>query len=117
MGTGDAGSGGNAGSAGSRAVCAMVKEEYAAELAKQLGCRPNAASQCADRVAAAPGCECLVFIEPTDPFAIEHLKNLEDGWFSDDCRTPSCPATCSTASVGACQADSNFPLGGRCVTP
>ncbi|MDF3071310.1 MAG: hypothetical protein K0R38_6911 [Polyangiaceae bacterium] len=98
-------------------ACPTVKADYAGELDKQLLCNPNGSSQCTDRVAAAAGCQCLVFIEPADPFAIEHLLNLENAWFEADCSMPACPAKCSTASAGNCQADSNSPLGGRCVSP
>jgi len=117
--SGDGGSAGSSGGGGasSNAVCQMVKSEYAAELEKQLGCKPNTASQCTNKVAAAPGCECRVFMQPTDPFAIEHLSNLGNGWFEADCSMPSCPAKCSTAAAGTCQADAKSPLGGRCVTP
>jgi hypothetical protein len=113
------GSAGNGGSGGvdTNAVCQMVKSEYAAELDKQLGCNPNAGSQCTNKVAAAPGCECRVFMQPTDPFAIEHLSNVGNGWFEADCSMPSCPAKCTTAAAGTCQADAKSPLGGRCVTP
>jgi hypothetical protein len=95
----------------------MIRSEYLAELDKQLACTPNAASQCTDRAAAGPGCECRVFIEPADPFAIEHLSNVANGWFTADCSMPSCPAKCSTAATGTCQADAKSPLGGRCVSP
>lgn len=95
----------------------MVKAEYAAELEKQLACKPNTASQCTNKVAAAPGCECRVFMQPSDPFAIEHLSNLGNGWFDADCSMPSCPAKCTTATAGTCQADAKSPSGGRCVTP
>jgi hypothetical protein len=107
----------SAGSAGANAICQMVESEYLAALAKQLACKPGAASQCANKAAAAPGCECRVFIQPADPFAIEQLSNLANGWFDANCSMPSCPAKCSTAAAGTCQADSNSPLGGRCVTP
>jgi hypothetical protein len=118
-------SGGSAGSASvggsggtsSAALCDMIKAEYAAELAKQLECKPGAGSQCTNRAAAAPGCECRVFIQPSDPFAIEHLSNVANGWFDEDCSMPSCPAKCSTAAAGTCQADAKSSLGGRCVTP
>ena len=115
-GVGGEGSGG-VGSAGTSAVCQMIKVEYQSELEKQLLCNPKAASQCANKVAAAPGCDCRVFIQPTDPFAIEHLSNVMDGWFGADCSTPSCPAKCTTAATGTCQADSNSSLGGHCMTP
>jgi hypothetical protein len=116
---GSAGSASVAGSAGtsSAALCDMIKTEYAAELAKQLECKPGAASQCTNRAAAAPGCECRVFIQPSDPFAIEHLSNVANGWFDEDCSNPSCPAKCSTAAAGTCQADAKSSLGGRCVSP
>ncbi|HEX2872950.1 MAG TPA: hypothetical protein VHP33_16930 [Polyangiaceae bacterium] len=112
-GTTSAGSGGTS----SAAVCDLVKTEYAAELAKQLECKPGAGSQCANRAAAAPGCECRVFIQPSDPFAIEHLSNVANGWFDADCVDPTCPAKCSTAAAGTCQADAKSSLGGRCVSP
>lgn len=95
----------------------MIASEYASELEKQLGCNPSAGSQCTNRVAAAPGCECRVFIQPSDPFAIEHLSNVANGWFDADCSTPTCPENCSTAVAGTCQADAKSPLGGRCLTP
>jgi hypothetical protein len=95
----------------------MVQTEYATELDKQLACKPNVAAQCVDRAAAAPGCECRVFIQPGDPFAIEHLSNVASGWFDADCSMASCPAQCSSAAAGTCQADPSSPLGGRCVTP
>ena len=115
---GSAGSASVAGSAGtsSAALCDMIKTEYAAELAKQLECKPGAASQCTNRAAAAPGCECRVFIQPSDPFAIEHLSNVANGWFDEDCSNPSCPAKCSTAAAGTCQADAKSSMGGRSVT-
>jgi hypothetical protein len=95
----------------------MVRTEYAAELEKQLACNPKGSSQCANRAAAAPGCECRVFIQPSDPFAIEGLANIEEGWFKANCSMPSCPAKCSTAATGSCQADSKSPSGGRCISP
>jgi hypothetical protein len=95
----------------------MVAAEYASELEQQLACSPNAGSQCVNRAASAPGCECRVFIQPTDPFAIEHLSNVADGWFDANCNMPSCPAQCSTAAAGTCQADAKSALGGRCITP
>lgn len=109
--------GGSAGSAGSNGACPMIAAEYASELEKQLACNPSAGSQCTNRAEAAPGCECRVFIQPSDPFAIEHLSNLANGWFDADCSMPSCPAMCSAAAAGTCQADSKSPLGGRCITP
>lgn len=98
-------------------MCEMVKQEYAAELDKQLNCNPNGSNQCKDKVAAAPGCSCRVFMQPSDPFAIEGLANMGEGWYSNDCAMPMCPATCTAATVGKCQADSKYSLGGRCVTP
>jgi hypothetical protein len=115
--SGSAGSSAGQSSAGTSAVCDMVKSEYLAELDRQLECTPNASQQCTDRAAAAPGCECRVFIEPTDPFAIEHLSNIANGWFDADCSMPSCPAKCSNATAGTCQADVSSPLGGRCTSP
>jgi hypothetical protein len=117
-GGGGVAAGGAGGSAGANAaVCEMVKTEYAAELEKQLACKPGAPSQCTNKVAAAPGCECRVFIQPADPFAIEHLSNVGNGWFEADCSMASCPVKCSTAAAGTCQTDAKFSLGGRCVTP
>jgi hypothetical protein len=109
--------GGGTGTGGVSAACDKIRAEFAAELEKQLACTPGAGSQCADRAAAAPGCECRVFIEPSDPFAIEHLSNVANAWFDEDCSMPSCPAQCTTANAGTCQADSKSPKGGRCVTP
>lgn len=111
------GSAGKAGSAGVSAQCAEIADDYATELDQQLACDPNSGSQCHDRVAAAPGCECRVFIQPADPFAIEHLSNVANGWFDLDCSQPSCPAGCTSAVSGRCDADPESPLGGRCVTP
>lgn len=117
-GNGGASGNGTAGGGGSNAaVCQTVKTEYASELEKQLACKPGAASQCTNKVAAAPGCECRVFIQPADPFAIEHLSNVGNGWFDADCSMAVCPAKCSTAVAGTCQADAKSPLGGRCMTP
>lgn len=117
-GAGGLAAGGTGGTGGSNAaVCQMVKTEYADELEKQLACKPGSGSQCTNKVAAAPGCECRVFIQPADPFAIEHLSNVGNGWFEADCSMASCPAKCSTATAGTCQADAKSPLGGRCVTP
>ncbi len=110
------GSGGSSGAA-TNAACAMIKSEYAAALDKQLACKPNTGSQCTNAAAAAPGCECRVFIQPADPFAIENLSNVANGWFDADCSMPSCPAKCSTAVAGTCQADAKSPIGGRCVSP
>jgi hypothetical protein len=95
----------------------MIESEYLAELEKQLACKPGAASQCVNKADAAPGCDCRVFIQPADPFAIEHLSNLVNGWFDADCSMPSCPAKCAAAVAGTCQADPSSSLGGRCVTP
>lgn len=116
--TGGTATGGSA-SSGSAAsdACENVASDYAAELAQQLQCDPKDPSPCTDRVRAAPGCECRVFIEPADPFAIEHLSNVASGWFDADCSNPVCPEKCSTAQAGTCQADANSPRGGRCVTP
>jgi hypothetical protein len=115
--SGSAGSSAGQSGAGTSAACAGVASEYRTELERQLSCNPNASQQCTDRAAAAPGCECRVFIEPTDPFAIEHLSNVANGWFDADCSLPSCPAKCSTASAGTCQPNASSPLGGRCVSP
>lgn len=116
-GKGGAGGGSGGGGAGMSARCPIIKADYAKELDKQLNCNPSVGSQCDDRVDAAPGCECRVFIQPSDPFAIEHLANVANEWFDEDCTMPSCPATCSNAASGTCQASAGSPLGGRCVTP
>jgi hypothetical protein len=110
-------SGGGGGAAAGNAACPTIAFEYESELEKQLACDPSLGSQCTNRAAAAPGCECRVFIQPTDPFAIEHLSNVANAWFEADCSGPSCPAQCSTAAAGTCQADSKSPRGGRCITP
>jgi hypothetical protein len=115
--TGGAAGSGSGGSAGNSNACKMVQAEYAAELERQLQCNPKAGSQCMGRVSAAPGCECRVFITPSDPFAIENMSNIAGGWFDADCSNPTCPAKCTTATVGTCQADSKSSLGGHCVTP
>lgn len=115
--SGSPGSSAGQSSAGTSTVCEGVASEYRVELERQSSCDPNAGQQCTDRAAAAPGCECRVFIEPTDPFAIEHLSNVANGWFDADCSMPRCPAKCSTATAGTCQVDVSSPLGGRCVAP
>jgi hypothetical protein len=114
--SGHAGAAGQ-GAAGASAACQMIASEYAAELEKQLACDPQASSPCTDRAVAAPGCSCRLLIEPSDPFAIESLSNLEAGWFEADCATPTCSATCSAAAAGICQVDPKSARGGRCVTP
>jgi hypothetical protein len=114
--SGSAGSNAGQSGAGMSDVCDRVRSEYLTELDRQLDCNPNAGQQCVNRAAAAPGCECRVFIQPTDPFAIEQLSNLADGWFTADCNMPSCPLACSTASAGTCQPDARSPLGGRCTS-
>ncbi len=113
------GSGGAAsgGSTGTSAACKMIQATYAAELEKQLGCNPRGASQCMGHGVAAAGCSCQVFIQPTDPFAIENLSNFDNDWYVADCTMPTCPARCTTATAGTCQADTRYSLGGRCVTP
>jgi hypothetical protein len=119
-GTGGATTGGSAtgGSGGVSAKCKMIQAEYAAELEKQLGCNPSAANQCTGPAVIAAGCECEVFIQPADPFAIENLSNYSNAWFNEDCGTPICPTTtCSNARKGTCKADSKSSLGGRCTTP
>lgn len=114
---GGASGAGSGGGAGNSTMCKMIQAEYAAELEKQVQCNPKAGSQCTNKVAAAPGCECRVFMQPSDPFAIENMSNIADGWFRADCSMPTCPAKCTTATVGTCQADSKSSLGGRCITP
>lgn len=117
-GAGGSATGGSAtGGTATNEACDIVASEYAAELELQLGCDPKDASPCTDRVSAAPGCDCRVFIEPADPFAIEHLSNVASAWFDANCENPKCAATCSTAPTGTCQADANSPHGGRCLTP
>ena len=93
----------------------MIRTDYATELAKQLPCDPSAANQCINRAAAAPGCSCRVFIQPTDLFATENLSNMANAWFDADCTNPTCPATCTTATTGTCKADSTSPKGGKCI--
>lgn len=115
--SGSAGSSAGQSGAGTSAVCDEVRSEYFAELARQLDCNPSASQQCVNRAAAAPGCECRVFIQPTDPFAIEQLSNVASGWFDADCSMPSCPMRCSTAATGRCEVDASAALGGRCVSP
>lgn len=114
---GAAGSLGSAGKGGdTSAVCTRVRTDYAAELQKQISCDPRASrTQCAGRVAAGAGCECQVFVEAKDPLAIEHLGDANDEWFTANCTSPVCPATCPTANRGVCQADPQIALGGRCV--
>jgi hypothetical protein len=111
------GGGAAAGGSSNAASCQKVKQDYAAELERQLGCNPSGSNQCKDSVAAAPGCSCRVFMQPTDLFAIENLANMANDWYVLDCSMPACPTSCTTASVGKCQPDSKFPAGGRCVTP
>lgn len=118
-GAGSAGSPGDAGSSGGSssadAECERIANEYATALEKQVACNPDLPGQCADRVPAGAGCECRIFIEPKDPFAIENLFNINDDWFSAACTTRACPDTCPTASRGTCQADATSELGGRCA--
>lgn len=118
VGGGEANVGGApSGGASESGVCRTVAAEYATELDKQLLCTPGAGQQCTNRAVAAPGCECRIFIQPSNPFAIEHLSNLASGWYDADCSMQSCSNQCTTATAGACQPDSDSALGGRCVTP
>jgi hypothetical protein len=95
----------------------MVQSDYAAELEKQVACNPRLSSmQCAGRVPAAPACgNCRIAIEPKDPFAIENLTNIEDGWFRAGCSMPTCPTPCPSGTRAVCQTDATSTLGGRCA--
>jgi hypothetical protein len=94
-----------------------VQSDYAAELALQVACNPKVSSaQCAGRVPAAPACgNCRIAIEPKDPFAIENLANIEDGWFRAGCSMPTCPMPCPSGTRAVCQTDAMSTLGGRCA--
>lgn len=105
-GGGAAGAGGGAAGAGAApdnsARCAAIEAEYTSSFEPQLTCTPGVAGQCQDRIEAAPGCDCRVFIEPKDPFAIEHLTNVFIEWLDADCEDATCPSTCPTGTRGAC---------------
>ncbi|HTV21345.1 MAG TPA: hypothetical protein VMG12_21810 [Polyangiaceae bacterium] len=114
-GAGGAPSGGSAGGTGGMsgaggapepsARCAAIEAEYTSSFTPQLTCQPGAANQCEDRIEAAPGCDCRVFIEPKDPFAIEHLTNVFIEWLDADCENPTCPSTCPNGTRGTCGAN------------
>jgi hypothetical protein len=104
------GGAGAGGSADASARCAQIATEYASSFAEQLTCNPGGGDQCQDRIEAAPGCDCLVFIEPKDPFAIEHLTNVFIDYLDADCESPMCPDTCPDAARGTCGSD------GRCTS-
>jgi hypothetical protein len=110
-GAGGSATAGAAGTVGNEARCAEIEAEYAGALQLQLTCSPNGANQCGSSAEAAPGCDCHVFIQPKDPFAIENLLNLQFDWFDADCSSPECPADCSSAAQGTCSPN------GRCVAP
>ena len=113
---GAAGTGGAAGDAGNSEACRMVQSEYATELATQVACDPTLSrTQCAGRVPAGPGCDCRIAIEPKDPFAIEHLANIEQSWFQAGCSMRTCPMPCPPGTRAVCQTDAMSTLGGRCV--
>ena len=115
---GTSGAGGAAGAGGTNGeACRMVQSEYAAELEKQVACNPKVSTtQCAGRVPAGPGCDCRIAIEPKDPFAIEHLANIEDSWFQAGCSMRTCPTPCPPGTRAVCQTDATSMLGGRCTT-
>jgi hypothetical protein len=91
---------GAAGAGDTSPTCAEIETEYAASFAEQLSCDPGDADQCQDRIEAAAGCDCLVFIEPKDPFAIEHLINVNIDWLDADCENPACPSSCPGGTRG-----------------
>ena len=96
---------GAAGTGGTSPTCAEIETEYATSFAEQLSCDPGDADQCRDRIEAAAGCDCLVFIEPKDPFAIEHLLDVNIDWLDADCENPTCPSPCPSGARGACGSD------------
>src|SRR5688572_2875804 len=103
--------GGTTSGSGNAERCAEIETEYAIALEEQISCSPNGQNQCGSSAEAAPGCDCQVFIQPKDPFAIEALLNLQFDWFDADCSDPDCPADCSSGSQGTCAAN------GRCTAP
>jgi hypothetical protein len=112
VGGGMAGAGGNP----NGAACKQMESDYAEELATQIVCNPQqGGTRCGGRVAAAPGCDCRIFIDPKDLLAVEHLGNRQEEWFQAGCSMPTCPASCPSGNRGVCQADSSATLGGRCV--
>jgi hypothetical protein len=107
---GAAGAPADAGSAGgTSARCAEIEAEYASSFAEHVTCNPGGVDQCQDRIEAAPGCDCLAFIEPKDPFAIEHLTNVFIDYLDADCENAMCPSPCPSGPIGTCGSD------GRCT--
>lgn len=102
---GAAGASSSGGASSPSAQCAEIEAEYATSLAEQVACNSAAGDQCDSRVEAAPGCDCRVVIEPKDPYAIEHLLNLQADWFDADCENPKCPSDCAEAARGSCAAN------------
>jgi hypothetical protein len=100
-----AGGAGAGGSADASERCAEIEAEYASSFAQQLTCNPGGGEQCQDRIEAAAGCGCLVFIEPKDPFAIEHLTNVFIDYLDADCESSMCPGTCPSGARGTCGSD------------
>ena len=84
------------------ARCAAIESEYASSLAEQIACNPGQGDSCQDRIEVAAGCGCLVFIEPKEPFAIEHLTNVFIDYLDADCENPACPSPCPSGTRGAC---------------
>lgn len=105
-----AGKGGAGGAADTGARCAEIEAQYASSFAEQLRCDPRVGGQCQDRIEAAPGCDCLAFIEPKDPFAIEHLTNVFIDYLDADCKNPMCPNSCAGGTSGWCGPE------GRCAS-
>jgi hypothetical protein len=99
------GAAGAGGSGDASASCAQIATEYASSFDQQITCNPGAGDQCQDRIEAGPGCDCLVFIEPKDPFAIEHLTNVFIDYLDADCENPMCPGTCPGGTRGICGSD------------
>lgn len=109
--SGSAGSAGSGGTPGTSAQCAELAAAYASALAEQVTCNAGAANQCGSSAEAAPGCDCHVFIQPKDPFAIEHLLNLQADWFDADCEDPQCPVDCSDSEQGSCSQSGQCAAG------
>jgi hypothetical protein len=103
------GAAGAGGSGGSGVTCAQIAAEYASSFAEQVTCNPGAGNQCQDRIEAAPGCDCRLFIEPKDPFAIEDLLNVYAAWLDANCQDPMCPSSCPSGMNGVCGSN------GRCT--
>jgi hypothetical protein len=107
---GAAGAPADAGSTGGRSTrCAEIEAEYASSFAEHVTCNPAGGDQCQDRIEAAPGCDCLAFIEPKDPFAIERLTNVFIDYLDADCENATCPSPCPSGTLGRCGSD------GRCA--